>query len=194
MSTNPLEIVLARHGRSEFSVGSWVAGGSLGDLVRRYDEAGITRATGPPPALVALAARSQCVVASDLKRAVESAQVLAAGKEVVVDPGLREARLPDSLGLSVSLPPAVWVVIGQIAWWMNLSTSAETIAATRLRASRAAEALESRAEQHGSVLVVGHGMFNRFIAAHLRQRGWQGPRVMPSAHWSSVSYVRHGSW
>ena len=104
MSTNPLEIALARHGKSEFSVGRWISGSSLRDLVRRYDEAGINRATGPPPALVALAARSQCVVASDLKRAVESAQVLAAGREVVVDPGLREACLPDSLGLSVSLP------------------------------------------------------------------------------------------
>ncbi len=74
MSTNPLEIVLARRGRSEFSVGNWIAGSSLGDLVRRYDEAGIARASGPPPALVALAARNQCVVASDLKRVLESAQ------------------------------------------------------------------------------------------------------------------------
>jgi hypothetical protein len=32
-------------------------------------------------------------------------------------------------------------------------------------------------------LVVGHEMFNRFIATQLSKRGWQGPRLLPGGYW-----------
>jgi hypothetical protein len=38
-------------------------------------------------------------------------------------------------------------------------------------------------------VVVGHGMFNRLVAARLRPRGWRGPMVLPSAYWSAAAFT-----
>lgn len=157
--------------------------------MRRYDESGITRAIEPPSALRELASRTARVVASDLQRGVESAEWLVGDRVFSIHPELREACLPQSLGFAAKIPPGLAIVLGWIAWGLNLCDVDETIAAARLRAGRAVDLLTTLAEQHGSVLAVGHGMFNRFMARDLRKRGWRGPRMMPSSHWSSARYV-----
>jgi hypothetical protein len=63
-------------------------------------------------------------------------------------------------------------------------------AAVRARAAVAAGALARLADDHQSVVAIGHGWFNRFVARELRRRGWQGPRFVPSGYWSSVTYER----
>jgi broad specificity phosphatase PhoE len=159
--------------------------------MRRYDESGITRTVEPPSALRELGTRTACVVTSDLQRGVESAEWLVGDRRISIHPELREARcLPQSLGFPARVPPRLAIVLGWMGWWLNLCEVEETISATRLRAARAVDLLTTLAEQHGTVLAVGHGMFNRFIAQHLRKRGWRGPRLLPSAHWSSARYVR----
>jgi broad specificity phosphatase PhoE len=64
----------------------------------------------------------------------------------------------------------------------------ETIAATRNRAERATSRICELARHHGTVMVVGHGMFNRFVAARLRARRWRGPVALPSAYWSAAAF------
>lgn len=189
MPTRTIEIVLARHGRSCVAANGWVSGRELGDLMRRYDEGGITRTIEPPPALRELGSRTPCVVTSDLQRGVESAAWLVGEREFSIHPELREACLPQSLGFAARVPPGLAIVLGWVGWWLNLCDVEETIAAARRRAGRAVDLLTTLAEQHGTVLAVGHGMFNRFMARHLRERGWRGPRLMPSSHWSSARYV-----
>jgi len=189
MVTKTIEIVLARHGRSCVEVNGWVSGRELGDLMRRYDESGITRALEPPPALRQLGTRAACVVTSDLQRSVESAEWLIGDREISIHPELREACLPQSLGFRARIPAALAIVLGRTAWWLNLCDAEETISETRRRAGRAVDLLTNLAERHGTLLAVGHGIFNRFMARHLRERGWRGPRVMPSSHWSSARYV-----
>jgi broad specificity phosphatase PhoE len=46
------------------------------------------------------------------------------------------------------------------------------------------------AAEHHTVLVVGHGMFNRFVATCLRNHGWHGPRMLPTAYWATAKFVR----
>jgi broad specificity phosphatase PhoE len=74
---------------------------------------------------------------------------------------------------------------------LNWCKSGETIADARARAAHATERLRELARQHGSVLVVGHGMFNRCIAKCLRENGWTGPRVMPAGYWSTARFVEN---
>jgi broad specificity phosphatase PhoE len=141
-----------------------IAGDALGDWVRRYNDAGIKKDVPPPERVRQLAASINCVVASDLPRSTESAAWLASANDVQIEPALREACLPDAIGTSIRLPPGAWVVIARVAWWLNWCASVETVAATRDRAGRATERLCALAHEHGTVLVVGHGMFNRFVA------------------------------
>lgn len=183
------EIVLVRHGRPLGVSDAPIAGRELGAWVRGYDEAGINRDIPPPEPLRQLAARMGRILSSDLRRSIESASLLS--NSVEIDPELREAGLPDRIQLPARLHPGVCVAIARVVWWLGQGNSTETIADTRARALRVEDRLCALAQEHQSVLVVGHGMFNRFIATCLRKRGWRGPRMLPHAYWSTARFVQN---
>jgi broad specificity phosphatase PhoE len=136
--------------------------------------------------LVASAGR---VVTSNLRRCVESAAWLAPSADIQIDHELREAALPDSLGTSVRMWPGPRIVLARLAWWLNWRQSVEPVRGARQRARQAAERLCSLAREHRSVAVVGHGIFNRFIARQLSRRGWCGPAILPTAHWAIAKFT-----
>jgi broad specificity phosphatase PhoE len=185
-----MEIILVRHGRPAALTGTPISGHDVGQWVRRYDELGITKELEPPEPVRRLASSAGCVVASDLRRSIESATWLASPREVRIDPDLREAVLPDSMGVSLRMPPGAWLVVARVAWSLNCCPSSETMEATRHRASRATDRLCALAGDYGAVLVVGHGIFNRFVAMQLLRRGWRGPRLLPTAHWAASRFVQ----
>ena len=167
-----------------------ISGRDIGQWVRHYNDVGIARELAPPALARELASSARCIIASDLRRAWESAEWLAAPKDIRFDRELREAGLPESLHISVRLSPGAWVVLARAAWWLNLCQSEETIAMTRQRAGRVADRLGVLAAEHGSVLVIGHGMFNRFVARQLLRRGWRGPKPLPSGYWAVARFDR----
>ena len=184
-----MEIVLVRHGKPEPIATALITGHQIGDFVRQYNATGISSALPPPEATCALAASARCVISSDLKRSIESAQWLAQTRTVEIDPDLREAVLPESINIPIPLPPGAWVVIARVAWWLNLCRAEESLAETRVRAARATDKLAALAQLHGTVVVVGHGMFNRLIAADLLRRGWTGPAILPQAYWTAATFT-----
>jgi broad specificity phosphatase PhoE len=157
--------------------------------VTHYNGLGIDRRCPPPLALSRLVASAGFVTASHLRRARESAEWLRSPAPLHVDSELREAVLPDALPLSLRMPPGLWIVLARIAWWLNWCASEEPIDPTRRRAARMADQLCALAREHGSIVVVGHGMFNRFLARELVARGWRGPARMPGAYWSAAHFV-----
>ncbi len=181
-------IALARHGRPIWPTSRPISGRDLGDWVRRYNDTGIVRSVAPPVSLRQLAASSLCVLASDMRRSIESAAWLVPPGAVRIDPDLREAGLPEAIELSIRMSPRAWVVIARALWWLNLCVASETIGATRRRAVKMADRLCVLAGKHDGVLVIGHGMFNRFVALELLKRGWQGPRVLPAGYWATATY------
>ena len=183
-----MRIVLVRHGKPGVVSRDSIAGRDIGRWVRHYNDAGISRELAPPAALRDLASSAGCLLTSSLRRARESAAWLSASKEVRVDPELREAALPDSLAVSIRLSPRVWVPLARVAWWLNWCDSDETIGATRQRARRVADRLGALAAEYGSVVAIGHGMFNRFVASQLRRRGWRGPTVWSRRYWAAAEF------
>jgi broad specificity phosphatase PhoE len=192
VSIECMRVVLIRHGKPGAVDAAPIRGHDIGRWVRQYDDAGITNELPPPAVACELVSSAGCVLVSHLPRARQSAAWLAASKEVRVDPELREAALPVSLASSIRLSPEVWVVVARVAWWFNWRTSDETIAMARQRASRMADRLAALALEHGSVVAVGHGMFNQLVASELRRRGWRGPRVLPRGYWSVAQFEHVG--
>jgi len=182
-----MEIVLARHGRPLLPDVSPISGAELGAWARRYDASGINRDVPPPDELRQLAASAGCVLSSDRARSIESASWLS--DRAVIDPRLREAGLPERIGIPIRLHPDICVVLARAAWWLNWTRAAETIAGARERADHVTDQLCELAREHGSVLVVGHGIFNGLVAKCLRQRGWRGPRTLPRGYWSAVRFA-----
>jgi len=187
-----MRIVLVRHGRPSGVDTTPIRGRGIGDWVRGYDATGISPAVRPPPDVCRLESTTTCVLASDLRRAAESAAWIAGSNAVRLDPDLREAALPRSLPISLRLSPGVWVVLARLIWYAGLGDAHETLAETATRAHRAVARLAVLAEEHGTVVAVWHGMFNRFLAAELRRRGWDGPRFLPPGYWGSATFENGG--
>src|SRR5205085_4441187 len=88
-----------------------------------YDAAGIL--DEPPSALVQAARSADVLAASDLRRALESAQRLAPDKELKISPLLREFRLEPPDWIPVPLPIQMWDVMNHAQWSWRLFTRAE---------------------------------------------------------------------
>ena len=183
-------IVLTRHGRPAVTANERraITGREIGRWYRRYDELGIAAEFDPPVTLRELAASAGCVVASDSRRAIESAMRLAAPDRIRVEPALREVGFPDSLDVPLRLSPGTWVLIARSAQLVGACDSEERVRDVRARAARVAERLVELADDHQTVLVVGHGWFNQFVARELRRRRWRGPLRPSPSYWSSSTY------
>ena len=183
------EIVLVRHGKMAVSTDP-VSGRDIGEWMRRYDDSGIAKDLAPPESLRSVGQSVSFVMASDLRRSIESAAWLSSPEKVRVDPDLREAVLPESMGVSLRLSPTLWKMIARAAWSLNWVKSSEPIDATRQRASRATDRLCAMSAEHDVVVVVAHKTFNHFLAGQLLKRGWRGPRFWSGAYWGTARFVR----
>ena len=81
--------------------------------------------------------------------------------------------------------PRHWNALGRIAWMLGWSRGRESWPAARHRSKLAAARLAELAHDHGSVLLVGHGLLNILIQCALRATGWTGGGWR-SDYWSYV--------
>jgi broad specificity phosphatase PhoE len=186
-----MRIILMRHGEPALQPSLWITGHEFGEWVQSFDRGGIDDAMVVPEQVQRLASTIGWVIASDLPRATQSAARLAGvrlARGLVIDPNLREARLMQSFPTSLRAPASLWLRVARLAWWLDITSSPEPIAAARHRAKRVTNKLVSLALEHHSVLVIGHGTFNALLARRLRRLGWAGPLLPPSRYWSVATY------
>ncbi|HET7459688.1 MAG TPA: histidine phosphatase family protein [Longimicrobium sp.] len=183
-----MRILLIRHGRS-----AHVSPGGLLDRVAierwrtAYDASGIVDDCHPPAALVAEVARADAVAASDLPRAIASAQRLAPGREVAVSPLFREVPLPIPASAVLRAPFAAWGTLIYLRWAADLLLHRHPAADARERARAAAAWCREAclgAAPGSAVAVVTHGAFRRMLAQRLVAEGWRREGGRGYAHWS----------
>lgn len=185
-----MKLLLVRHGRS-----AHVHAGGLLDRsgVERwrdaYDEAGIATHTHPPTALKEEVAASHGIVASDLPRAIASAALLAAGREVTISPLFREVPLLIPRSLPFRAPLAAWEALIHIRWGLDLvrrrGVARETMERARHAAAWCRDACASCTPGGGTIAVVTHGVFRRMLLEVLVANGWRcEPGRRSYAHWS----------
>lgn len=149
-----------------------------------YDAAGIRDVPPPPEDLRTIAAAADVVCASDLRRAIESANRVAPGRELVISSLLREIRLEPPRWIPFRLPIAAWDAYSHAQWSYRLLTKRDH--AFVRRADAAADWLEQHARDAATVLVVTHGGMRRLIADRLSARGWlRAPEKRSYANWST---------
>ena len=189
--TTARSIILVRHGRSALRAPRQVASDALRSTARRYEEAGIRRTPRPSRELRQHARSAALIVCSDTRRAIESARLLDGGREPVLDPVFREAGLPLRVPVPLRLSFDTWILISYVAWFLGWPAGGESLAAARQRATKAVRHLTQLSNQHPSVMLVGHGVFNTLIALQLRRNGWSGPVWKPgAAHWTFACYSK----
>ncbi len=118
--------------------------------------------------------------------------MLAPRRRVQTDRVFREASLPTPWFASGRVDPAVWGTLLRLAWFMGWAPNGESVVRARARAAAAIRLLTDLSGREGSVLLVGHGVFNGLIAWELCNQGWAGPRLLRGAYWSFGVYERTG--
>jgi broad specificity phosphatase PhoE len=184
-------ILLVRHGRSaHVHDGRWMRGAGVHAFEDAYDAASILDGDAPPPELITIAATASVIAASDLPRAIASAERIAPTRRPDVTPLLREFRLEPWPWLP-RLPIQAWDAISYMQWSYRLRRNFPHDAMTR--ASDAAEWLVHRTADRGTLVAVTHGGFRRLIANRLEARGWRaGPERRSYENWSVWSYLHDG--
>ncbi|MFP5390481.1 MAG: histidine phosphatase family protein [Gammaproteobacteria bacterium] len=183
-------ITLMRHGRPVCAQDGWVGAQAFADWIARYDAAEVAPA-GVPEGARAAAADAVHVVCSELPRALTS--VAALGRvPSLCDARFGEAALPWAPWRGLRLPVAAWAGVARLLWLAGWSGQVESRRAARLRAAWCARRLAELAAD-GPVLLVGHGIMNRMIAAELCAGGWEscgraGARYR-SGYWSAQRFA-----
>lgn len=86
------------------------------------------------------------------------------------------------------LPVKAWAVIFRIFQLFGYSVNAESYREAKKRADTCADRLVQYANEHRSVLFVGHGALNWLIHKRLLQKGWHGPKRSGHNYWEFSVY------
>jgi broad specificity phosphatase PhoE len=181
-----VQITILRHGKPEFEWERSVKGNELRSIEKAYDTAGIIGK--PPKKSEDLVAQHNYVVCSDLPRSLQSARAIGATTIHLSDPAFREMNIPYFDNSSIKLPIKLWAVILRGLWFLGFSKNTESINVAKNRAKLASEKLVELATKHQSVLFVGHGFLNHYIAKELLANNWLGPASPGKNYWEFGVY------
>ncbi len=185
-------IILVRHGHSAHTTSpGWIDATGVHRWREAYDAAGILDTSVPPPNVVALAVQAECLMTSDLARAIASAERLAPGKPARVSPLLRETPLEIPAWLPARWPLMVWEVCIHLHWLIKERRGSIAEALELQRAADAVALLDEASREAPTVVVVTHGAFRRLLALQLSATGWTSERrVGGYRNWSTWPFRR----
>jgi len=183
-----MRIILVRHGEPDFSDYGKLRASEIHEWVNSYNSTGIKAQSKPPVEVMEITKSCNTVVCSDLPRSIESAYALGVKKIDHVDPLFREVELPHSSFPSPRILSRFWVVLFRVLCVFGYSSNGESLKEAKLRATNGASRLKEIAANNDTVLLVGHGFMNRFIAKELLSSGWQGPASSGKYFWGFGVY------
>jgi broad specificity phosphatase PhoE len=185
-------IILVRHGHSAHTMSpGWIDAAGVERWREAYDAAGILDTSIPPSDLVGVVAQADCVMASDLTRAIVSAERLAPATPARVSPLLREMPLEIPRWLPSRWPLVVWEVCIHLHWLLKERRGSIAEAAELRRAADAVALLDEVTRTAPTVVAVTHGAFRRLLARQLGATGWASdPRDRGYRNWSAWPFRR----
>lgn len=160
----------------------------MGEWIRAYDASPLAEHSKPALELQKLARDCKFIVCSDLSRSIESAEQIGKNKILLKSPQFSEAGMPYPNNVALNLHPLAWAVIFRILWFLGYSSNAESYGSTKLRAEKASRKLVQLSKEHGHILYVGHGIFNRLIVKELLKNGWRGSKRPSREYWGFTNY------
>lgn len=181
-----MELWLLRHGKPDIDSSVAMRAADMHRWINEYDAAGIT---GLPDASIIAACHEKFIVASPMRRALESVTALGVRPDLILDE-LYEARLPVFNFPLLKLPPLTWTVLLRLSWMAGCSGGVETLSSAKARAKQVSEQLTHLAETQQQVVSVGHGFMNLRVAKELQKVGWKRQRPEVSGYWSAIKLIR----
>lgn len=185
-----MEISLIRHGKSQHTEMDRLTCAEFIDWMKKYDANGVYKKETYPKTTLKKISTAKVVITSDLERAIHSAKLLKPEKEIISDSIFREVEFPSlpSVFQNIKLNPTIWAIFLRLLWFSGYSKECESLMEAKVRAKKASQKLVDYATEHGALVLVGHGFFNRLIGKKLRRNGWRGKRRTGLTHWNCTTY------
>lgn len=142
------------------------------EWITAYNLAGVKTNVNPAIREIVSEFKHNFIVCSDLARSVHSAKVMGYPSPHLIDATFRESELPEIQIPLIRLTPNRWSIVFRLFWFAGVSIKAEPLESFKQRVSKAAEKLIQLAQQHDSILFIGHGIFNRLLEQNLISKGW----------------------
>jgi len=184
-----MEITLIRHGKPTVELKGKAKARDIGEIISRYDLSGI--ADEPPETAKQRASACHVAVCSDFTRSLESAKALGFSDILLSDPLFREIAIPHFKQGTLTMSVEAWGILLRCLSVIGFSRNGESLYMAKKRAEVAASTLIDMAREHKSVLLVGHGFVNYFIAQELLARNWVGPSKPGGGYWKYGVYQYH---
>jgi broad specificity phosphatase PhoE len=181
-----MEITLIRHGKPRFELKGKAKARDIGGIISWYDLSEIM--DQPPENAKQRASACHVAVCSDLIRSLESANALGFSDIALSDPVFREIAAPHFKTGSLTMSVDAWGILLRCMSTMGFSRNGESLSMAKRRAQVAASTLIDMAHEHQSILLVGHGFVNYFIAQELLARNWVGPSKPGGGYWEYGVY------
>lgn len=178
-----MKIVLMRHGKPMINKHLRLNATEFGAWVEKYNIAGIDTRHESPREAIEQAKQCAMTVCSNLARSLESAKILGVKHIGLCSPMFREMDMPHATWRLPRLSPAIWLIFFRFAWVFGYSANTESFKAAKARARNCAEQLAGISSTYGTVLFVGHGSLNLFIAKYLKRMGWICSEKPPRKYW-----------
>lgn len=162
-------ILLVRHGPVALKASGLLSFQAFCNYIDAYERAGLAADAVTPAPLARLAQGAARVFASDAPRVADTLKRLGVAADVS-DAAFREAP-PLAPDLPLRLPALAWLALARARGAFD-----PALAAPRDALRRRAEGCARRlivAATDGNVALVGHGWFNRHVAADLIAKGWR---------------------
>jgi hypothetical protein len=183
-----MNIVLLRHGKPDVPEYRKLRAEELHQWITSYNSAGIIPEHVPSKDAIEIANTCNLVVCSDLPRSMESAKLLRIKEINVIQSVFREMGLPFGRFPFLKMYPNKWAALFRVLWFFGYSSNSESLKEAKIRAVVGSNFLKETATKNGSVLLVGHGFMNKFIAKELLSSGWKGPEYPGRKYWEFGVY------
>lgn len=166
-------LILVRHARSAHVQTGWINAAGFCAWRAAYEAAGIHAHEAIPGDLGQLAVQAGLIISSDAPRAIATARLLAAEREIITSPLLRELDLTGPNLGPLRLPLIGWAFAVGAHNLIETCRKRYPPVAETTRINDGAAWLEELAAQHSLIIAVTHAMFRSRLFARLVQTGWQ---------------------
>ena len=168
-----MQIILIRHGEPDLDKKGWRKRDGAIRFIQDYDSAGVVPFATHPVCNASV--KAGAIVHSTLPRARETAELAFGGsftlegREQFVEFGRKVMKF-----CNVSMPLKCWTTTSRLLWFMGMNDrDIESFRQARARARENAAFLTGRAEKDQQVILVAHGLHNRYVRKYLKNLGWK---------------------
>ncbi|UZR95394.1 histidine phosphatase family protein [Chondrinema litorale] len=176
------QIILIRHGQPDVSKKGWRNREGAKLFVKMYDSVGVLAFTPLPVCPEDF--KENKVYHSNIPRAVNTASRIFADRyDMIENDRFREFERKIFPFFNIKMPLSVWLTVSRGLWFLGLNDKGiENFKEARKRAKSNAEFLAEEADKEQLVIVVAHGLHNKYVAKYLKRLGWDTVRKGGSSY------------